>query len=334
MKVSINTNVNKKISFKGIYNNKFLLKGLKFAAQNGALFSAGVSLTLSTAARPIAIMATPKTDKEDKKIACTKSIASSLVGYMIMLFASMPVADAVKKIDKEPQKYLKQQTIKNLQTGSESLSKSKSYMFATQLFKLGIGFVMAIPKSILTCALIPPLLMMIFPHKKHKNSSQNPSHSKIISFKGIYNNASEHLAKGIGKIVDKSKIQNLSKKFCDTNFAQHIMSMTDALLTLSFVKQVSESKKIKNDRKKPLIYNSLISTALCISGGYAINSALKKPTQKFIKNFTLANKDLPELEKYIEGIKIAKPALILGSIYYIFIPVIATFLADRTKSIK
>ena len=43
------------------------------------------------------------------------------------------------------------------------------------------------------------------------------------------------------------------------------------------------------------------------------------------------NKNLPELEKYIEGIKIAKPVLILGAIYYMFIPVISTFLADRTE---
>ena len=46
--------------------------------------------------------------------------------------------------------------------------------------------------------------------------------------------------------------------------------------------------------------------------------------------FKEVNKNLPELEKYVQGIQIAKPALILGGIYYIIIPVISTFFADRT----
>ena len=66
-----------------------------------------------------------------------------------------------------------------------------------------------------------------------------------------------------------------------------------------------------------------------MTGGYAVNHALEKPAEKFIRNFKAANKNLPELEKYVEGIKIAKPVLILGIIYYIFIPVISTFFAER-----
>ena len=112
------------------------------------------------------------------------------------------------------------------------------------------------------------------------------------------------------------------------------MSLTDSFLTVAFVHQVKKDKRIEKTRKKPLIHNSIISTGLCIGGGYAINRALKTPTERFIENFKKANKDLPELEKYVEGIKIAKPALILGIIYYIFIPIISTFLADRTGLCK
>ena len=107
------------------------------------------------------------------------------------------------------------------------------------------------------------------------------------------------------------------------------MNMTDVVLTASFINRTAKSKKIENDRKKALIYNSAISTGLSISGGYAIHHYTRKPTEKFIKKFKEANKNSPLLEKYIEGIKIAKPALILGGIYYIFIPIISTFLADR-----
>ncbi len=88
-----------------------------------------------------------------------------------------------------------------------------------------------------------------------------------------------------------------------------------------------------NRNEKPLIYNSLISTGLCIAGGYALNGATSKSTEKFIDKFKKINKDLPELEKYVEGIKIAKPALLIGGIYYILIPIISTFLADRTDTV-
>ena len=47
-----------------IYTNRFLKKGLEFASDNGALFVASASLALSTIARPLAIMATPDTDKQ------------------------------------------------------------------------------------------------------------------------------------------------------------------------------------------------------------------------------------------------------------------------------
>ena len=88
-----------------IYNSKILKKGLEFAADNGSLFVATASLALSTVARPIAIMATPKTDKENKKYACAKSLASSAVGYLLMFVASSPVARAVKNI--EPSQIIK-----------------------------------------------------------------------------------------------------------------------------------------------------------------------------------------------------------------------------------
>ena len=340
MKVNSNFNINNNInnnnvSFKGFYNNKILLKTLEKAAENGSLFSAKVMLGMSLTARPLAIMATPKTDRENKKLASAKSIASGVVNYLIMLGASLPVANAVKKIDNNPSKFLKTETISNLQGSSKNLLSSKAYAFATQLFKLGVGFVIAVPKSILTCALIPPIMLAVF-HDKFKNTDKKhhieikKSARKVISFKGLYQNASDCIAKGIGKIIDTKPVQTLSKKFCDTNFAQHIMSMTDALLTLTFVRQTAKSKSIKQERKKPLINNSIISTALCIIGGYGLNGITQKQTDSFIEKFKAANKDLPNLEKYVQGIKIAKPVLLLAGIYYIAIPLIATFFAERT----
>lgn len=315
----------------GIYNNKFFKRTLEFAADNGALFTATASLALSSVARPIAIMATPNTDKENKKYACAKSLSSSAVGYLLMLCASRPVSKAIKNIDKTPLKYMKNSTVNHFKSNYGALKDSKTYNFAAQLFKLGVGFVIAVPKSILTCAFIPPLMSKLFPHrgKEDTSSKQSSKSASIPSFKGSKSYVTERLSKGIGRIMDTEALQKTADKFYNTNFEQHIMSLTDVLITASFMQQTKNSKRIEEERKKPLMYNAAIATGLCIAGGYALNGMLKKPFDKFVTKFSEVNKNSPKLNKYIEGLRIAKPTLILGGIYYIIIPVISTFLADR-----
>lgn len=321
MKVDLNTNT----SFQGLYNSKLLKKGLKFAAENSALFGASVALAFQTTARPIAIMSTPDTDKENKKYAVAKSFASSAAGYLLMAAASLPVSRAVKNIDKNPEKFLKQATIQTLKTSEKSLTASSKYKFATQLFKLGLGFLIAVPKSALTCAFIPSFMKLF----GKKNSEKNKQNNKNISFTGMYNNGVEKISKGIGKLIDTPFIQKMAEKFHNTKYEQHIISATDGLLTAAFVNRTAKSKNIEENRKKPLIYNSIISTGLSIAGGYGLSKALDNSTEKFIRKFSIVNKDLPDLHKYIEGIRIAKPLLILASIYYVVIPVISTFFADK-----
>ena len=298
-----------------IYNSKMFKKGLELAANNGALFTSAASLVFATTVRPIAIMSAPKTDKENKKYACIKSISSSAAGFLLMFGVSKPVSNAIKKIDKNPNKYLKPSTIKNLKAGEKSLLKSKRYTFATQLFTLGLGAILAIPKSIMTCELIPPVMSKVFPKKQNERN-------KNISFTGS-------LSKTIGKVIDTKPIQKMAEKFHNTNFEKHTICITDIIGTLAFADQTQKSKKIEQNRKRALIYNSLISTGLCIGGTYAIDKLLQKPSKKFIENFKQANKNSPKLEKYIEGIRIVKPALIMGVLYYMFIPLLSTFLADR-----
>ncbi len=345
-----------KVNFSGqsIYKSRLIKKGLEVAADNGTLFVAGTSLLLSTFIRPISILATPHTDKENKKLAFAKSISSSAGGYLLMLGASLPVARSIKKINKNPIKYLKPKTIENLTETGKTLEESKSYQFVTQLFKLGIGFLMAAPKAIMTCALIPPVMTVVKALSKpkttvNKNNKTSPpipnptktkqnittpppkQRNKNVAFKGLGSATGEAISKTIGKAIDKSFIQNMGEKFKNSNFGMHMIALTDALTTGVFITQTQKSKDIEEKRKKTLCYNAAISTGLGTTSGYVVDRLLKKPTDKFIKKFSEANKDSPKLSKYIQGIKIAKPALILGSIYYIAIPFVSTFLADRIK---
>lgn len=325
MKINPNTN---SPEFRGnIYNSKFLKGALSFASDNSALFCATTSLVLSSVARPLAIMATPGADKENKKYASAKSISSSIAGYLLMFLISSPFSKAIKNIDSNPCKYLKEETIKNLQNNAQTLKASKKYQFATQLFKLGLGLIIAVPKSSITSYLIPKVM-----DKFNKKEKENKSD---IAFKGnIYNKGIEGLSKGIANIINTKPLQNLSDKLYKTNFEQGMMYLTDAALTGAFIHRTIKNDKIEEKRKKPLIYNSLLSTAFSMVSSFALNKLIDKPYQKFIENFTKANKESKNLNKYIEGANIAKLALIMGGIYYVLIPVLSTFLADKIDKYK
>ncbi len=314
-------NSNRDISFKGFYNNRALKRGLEFAADNGALFAATTTLALSAVVRPVSIWLAPHTDKENKKLACAKSISSSGAGFLLTLALSMPLSSAIKKIDQNPHKYLKSDTIKNLKEGVSTLEESKSYALATQLFKLGVGLVVAAPKAVLTCAGMPFIMHNLF----HKPKPQKNTKQQSPSFKG---KCSEKLAQEVGKIIDTKGMQKFSKRHENSNFPMHIIAGTDIINTAAFIHETDKSYKIEENRKKALIYNAGISTALSIISGYIFDKLLDKPAERFIENFKKANKGLPNLEKQIEGFKIAKPIFIIGGIYYMIIPFISTFLAD------
>ena len=316
--MKVNSSDNNSISFNGFYNSNGLKKVLGFAEKNGALFMSGTSLALSATIRPLSILASPKTDKENKKLACAKSITSTLLDFIITLAISAPLVRAVKKIDKNPQKFLKPETITNLKEQAQNLSDSKAYTFANQILKLGIGLVIAIPKALANLAGIPHTMNIVFADKNSDNKKSD------ISFKG-----KDYLPEIIGKIINKKYVQEFSKKNSETNFPMHIAALKDTVATTTFMTGVYKSKKINEERKGPLIYNSFISTVLSILSAYFIDAATEKSAKKFIKNFTAANKNNPNLKKYIDGFRIAKPTIIMGLIYYAIIPLIATFFAER-----
>lgn len=315
MKVNSKSN----ISHKGFYNSKILKKTFEFAASDVALFSAATTTTLALGARPAAILLAPYAEKEDKKAACAKSLASTFTQFFLTYIIATPIAHSIEKIGADPQKYLKNETIKNFQKTSKSLSASKSYEFATQLFKLGAGAMVAVPKALLTAACLPFILNKLF----KKNETKDPV--KNISFRA---KGSEKIAGNIAKILDRKGMQKFSEKYKDTNFVMHAIAATDILTTSTFIHQAYYSEKIEDKRKKALIYNTAFSTALSIMFGYAADKLFDKPAEKFIEKYKKINKSDPNLEKQVRGIKIAKPILILGGVYYTVIPFISTILAE------
>lgn len=320
-------NSNRDISFKSVYTNKVVKKGLELAADNGSLFAATAIVGFS-AIRPISIWLTPKTEKEDRLLAISKSIISSTIGFLLMLGISLPVAKGIKKIDKNPEKFLKKESVNKYRNGLNDIYNSKSYTLATQSFKLGLGAITAIPKAMLVAAGVPMLNKALKGNEK-KETNNN------INFKGKSGgNVSEGIAKIIGKVLDKKSFQNFSEKYKDTNFPMHIVAGVDTLSTAAFCYETSKNNDIPPKRRQTLVNNTIIGTALSIACGYTVDKLLDKPTEKFISKYKEINKNEKNLKKQVQGIKIAKPILILGSIYYIVIPLISTFLADKTQRVN
>lgn len=316
-------NNNNQTNFKGCLSNKYLLRSLETVANHGGSFTAVTSFAMSFGLRPMAIKATPGVDKENKRYASTSSQASALMKLAVVESVALPVEMAIKQIDKSAGKYLPPETIKLLKGCEETLLKSPSYRLSTQILKLGTGFVTAIPKSMLTVALIPVLMDKLYKNKE----SQEPELAK----KDLTFTSNEFVSKGIAKLLNNKKYQEfvIKHKNLEPDIAKHMSASTDILLSSSYAVNTLNSKKIKEEQKMPLVYNSLIGTATTLLLGYPTDSFLKNASQPIVERFVEANKNYTKLSKCLEGINIIRPALIFASIYYVALPMLSTFLADK-----
>ena len=291
------------------YSNPVLLKSLKFVSENSIAFSAGATVAFSSIARPLSVLLTPKTDREDKKLSCVKSISSSISGFLFTLLFSSPFSKAIKNIDTNPKQYLKKETIEKF-TKNGDITSSKQYRFLTQLFKLGLGVLLAYPKAMTNNAIIPKLV------NKKEDKKNTPS------FKG-------KIEKIVSSVIDNPIAQKIADKFKNTKFETHLMTLSDIFATAASITITNKNKNLKPRQKKVLNNNALISTSLCVGLGYSFDKLTDKPFLNFINNLKKANKNSKNLAKYVEGANIAKTSLIFALVYYCLIPPIATFFSSR-----
>lgn len=319
-----------------ILTNKKLLRSLEKLSEHGTSFSATTSLLMTIGVRPLMISMTPNVEKENKQYAMSNSICSGLIKFGMLEAVTLPLELAVKRIDDNPDQFLNNFTIKNLKNGAEDLAKSRSYRMITQIYKLGTGLLTAIPKSMLTVALIPIIMDLLNkknPIKQDTKPEQNQKNFDILKDKNVFftGNFVEKVAKGVAKGINTPKIQNLAKKYekNDKDIAKHLTATTDILLTATNCQQTASSKRIKEDRKRALIYNNIISTGITLLGGYGVDLLMKNKTRKFIEKFKQLNAADPKVLKYVEGINILRPTIIFAAIYYGILPMFSTYLSEK-----
>jgi len=189
-----------------LFTNKTVKKLLEKAEKNQLIFSAMYSLLLAGFLRPATIVSLPgKKNKEDKKYAAAHSISSGVMGYLEALVVATPIALAIKKIAKDPKKYLNKDTIdfiENKKPSTESVGKvgrriakeavemgeTKRFGIARKYLNMGPGTLTSIPQAIITIALIPFVLKYVFglDKKSHAVSKTVPvlENHALMGFKG------------------------------------------------------------------------------------------------------------------------------------------------------
>ena len=168
-----------------LFKNKNFQKVLKFANDQQLVFGAGFSLLLTCILRPASIVLLPsKKNKDDQKYASAHSIASGVIGFAISTILFMPVSNAIKKIKENPEVFI---------------TNKKSYLQNKEMKEIAMKYidripdiVTAVPKGILTIALIPPILKYVFGMEKKKaqkgnQKAQTPVDYSLLNFKSTDN---------------------------------------------------------------------------------------------------------------------------------------------------
>lgn len=173
------------------YQNKIIQKSLLIAEKNNVAFSASFALLLTCIFRPASIMMLPggKKNNDDKKYAAAHSIASGFIGYVVAAAVSNPIADALKNVLDDPSKY-----IKNKDRATYLEASIKANRAANTWISRSVDIAMAVPKALITIALIPIILKYIFGWEKQKhfnnqvNLEQNNSKTADIENKKTVDN--------------------------------------------------------------------------------------------------------------------------------------------------
>ena len=196
----------------GIFTKKWFNKFLTYTNDHNVATSALVALGLAGVMRPATILALPgKKDKEDKIYASGHSMASAILGFVASVIVTSPLDGAVKKIfgsdgylkdkdgniikdkDGKPKIFSKKlfelaEKEKALEAKANARDAAGKIIDKTSraaykavkrhraaldtLVKNIPDFVIAIPRSILTIALIPPILKYVFGVEKKKKPEQ------------------------------------------------------------------------------------------------------------------------------------------------------------------
>lgn len=146
----------------------------------------------------------------------------------------------------------------------------------------------------------------------------------------------DKIAKGLGKIADQNWFQNFIKKTNDSKFlhkhlTQNLATTYSIILSGMYINKTLSNEKLDEKRRKTLAVNQGIVWGLSTIISYTCDNAINKKVDNFIAKFKQANAHKPAeaINKYVEGIKIAKSIMIFDMVYRFIAPVVVTPIANH-----
>lgn len=147
-----------------------------------------VALVVAGMARPATNLAMAgKDDREDSIYAASHAISSAVIGFVVSSIVMAPFDKAFRKIKEKPKNYLKglEELLEVKEIGKRKLEKSKPYKKLSKMAQFIPDVILAIPKAMLTIALIPPILKYVFHLEKHKKTENQQEVKDILKYSSI-----------------------------------------------------------------------------------------------------------------------------------------------------
>lgn len=210
----------------GLFKKKWFDSFLRYANAHNIGCSALMALILAGGLRPVTIMALPgKKDKEDKIYASGHSIASGIIGFGFSTLLTTPLDIAVKKLfedakEKLPipkegipkgakhsdytkfnmgilnKKYLRLAELKKIAAEATTEAEKKAIKQQINALELSMKniaeWVIAVPRAMLTIALIPLVLKYVFGLEKKKKPAAPAQQEQQNLSKAVQDEAVRH----------------------------------------------------------------------------------------------------------------------------------------------
>ena len=178
-----------------ILKSNWFGKFAKYSHDHNISTTALVALVLAGIMRPATIMALPgKKDKDDKTYAAGHSMASGIIGFVFSTILTSPFDESIKKVFDENGKFagpklkalndkIKEYKTqeKNNELTKEGLKNLKKLVKKQEamrtLLKNIPDWIIAVPRAMLTIALIPPILKYVFGLEKKKSDDKSKEQS-------------------------------------------------------------------------------------------------------------------------------------------------------------
>lgn len=163
--------------------------------------------------------------------------------------------------------------------------------------------------------------------------------SKKLTDNWAYNAIESQVIESCVKLASTKTIKSLvektnkcSEKFVNDKLTPHLMVLGSTILSGFYILKTLGNKDLDEEKRKTLAINQGLTYGVSTAMAYTFDSWLGKAHKKFMANFRAANEamceDVKKLDKWENGLRLAKSIIIIDLVYRFIAPVMVTPVAN------